>query len=188
MKQRSVSRRRSGKLRRLWMQERLYILCDDYLHETGCSFQSLTTGTNVLRSGDEHLHMVHDSVGNCMHFGLTMKGEKTCTIRSGMLCAEVRLETLKMERSQVKPQGMLCVEVRLETLKMERSQVKPQGMLCVEVRLETLKMERSQVRPQELGNRWTPPLCLLLHCFRWTVHCSTKSPTSVLCRRDCCRS
>jgi hypothetical protein len=52
MKQRSVPRRRSGKLRRLQMQERLYILYDIYLHETGCSFQTLTTGTDIATSND----------------------------------------------------------------------------------------------------------------------------------------
>jgi hypothetical protein len=104
MKQRSVPRRRSGKLRRLQMQEGLYILYDVYLHETGYSFQSLTTGTDVATSNDEHLHLIHYSVGNCMRFGLTTKGEETCTMCSGMLCVEVRLATPKMKRSQVKPQ------------------------------------------------------------------------------------
>jgi hypothetical protein len=74
------------------------------LPETGCSLQSLTTGTDRATSGDEHLHTIHDSIGNCMRFGLTTKGEEICTMRSGMLCLEVRLAMLKMKRSQVKPQ------------------------------------------------------------------------------------
>jgi hypothetical protein len=66
------------------MQERLDIVYDDYLYETSCSFKNLTTGTVVatssfngclesqclgLVSGDEHLHMIHDSVTDCMCFG-----------------------------------------------------------------------------------------------------------------------
>jgi hypothetical protein len=104
MKQRSVPRRRSGKLRRLQRQEGLNILYDVYLHETGYSFQTLTTGTDIATSNDEHLHLIHYLVGNCMRFGLTTKGEETCTMRSDMLCVEVRLATLKVKRSQVKPQ------------------------------------------------------------------------------------
>jgi hypothetical protein len=46
--------------------------------------------------------MIHDSVGNFMRFRSTTKGEETCTMRSGMLCVEVRIATLKMKRSQVK--------------------------------------------------------------------------------------
>jgi hypothetical protein len=51
MKQRTVSRRLSGKLRRDQMQDRLDIAYDDYLYETSWSLQSLTTGTVVATPG-----------------------------------------------------------------------------------------------------------------------------------------
>jgi hypothetical protein len=85
MKQRIVPRRRSGKLRRGQMQDRLDIAYDDCLYETSWSLRSLTTGTVVATSGfnraefgyllsqfvgsvsgDEHQLVIHDSVVGCM--------------------------------------------------------------------------------------------------------------------------
>jgi hypothetical protein len=51
MKQRRVSGRFSGKLRRDQMQDRLDIAYDDYLYETSWLLQILTTGTVVATSG-----------------------------------------------------------------------------------------------------------------------------------------
>jgi hypothetical protein len=88
MKQRIVPRRRSGKLRRGQMQDRLDIAYDDCLYETSWSLRSLTTGTVVATSGfnraefgyllsqfvgsvsgDEHQLVIHDSVVGCMCLG-----------------------------------------------------------------------------------------------------------------------
>jgi hypothetical protein len=51
MTQRGISRRRSGKLRRDLMQDRVDIEYDDYLYGTSWSLQSLRTGTLVVTSG-----------------------------------------------------------------------------------------------------------------------------------------
>jgi hypothetical protein len=51
MKQRRVSRRLTGKLRRDQMQYRLDIAYDDYLYETSWSLRILTTGTVVATFG-----------------------------------------------------------------------------------------------------------------------------------------